>query len=699
VVDFVARDKHGHIVRDLRPEEVRVFENDVRQQMRALTFFDKGAPPEAQPQPATTDSLPVAESTRKWQELRNMNVVTVVFAGPFEPRSDTGDAGAVARDLMRDVLTSEMHADTLVGMFTLDRGTLRPVLPYTNDAAEVGSAMVTAVASLTGRPVQGALSPPSQGATGAARAALSPAMRAAVDRVIVRLMYPEMPEDERTEQARAEGVTGVHAGTSEHAGTYLMTPIRPESTIQSEAQLLALLHLIQAQTEFPGRKLLLYVGHGLPVDARFKDLPRAIVAAANRAGVTLCGVDLNPLIRPELAKSHLLLKSAAEASYAQQMAKSDDPVSRDWVMAPETAEQSLHADTTMNLEILAKETGGEFIGRTNDLRTPLRRELEDTRSHWELTYTPADLREDGRFRSLKVAVSRPGVTVTARSGYYALPLLNGEQIALFEYAPLMALNARPAPRDFEFHSQALRFRPGPKDQYAMVFEAPLREAVLEKGQDAMSKGVTAHLSFLALLKTADGHVVDRVSRDQVFQATGEAAMRTTVATFAAPLFVPPGRYTLESAVVDRNSGKASARRAVLVVGPSAGLALSDLSLVRGLEPISTSANGRDPLIVQMNRVIPQVLATARVGGELGFYAVVYPDARSEATMAVALELRQDGQLVASKEFGPLTSRLGAQPMLTKLPVRGLKAGQYEARLTVRQGHVSRQKALPVTLVE
>jgi VWFA-related protein len=688
LVDFVARDKHGHIVRDLRPEEVHVFENDVRQQMRALTFFDTGARLEPQSQPAAAGSSPMAGSPRKWQELRNMSVITAVFAGPLDAR-ENGAVGAVARDLMSDVLTSEMRANTLVGVFTLERGSLRAVLPYTNDAAEVGPALVAAVENPTGRPVKGALSEPAQGAT---QAPLSPALRAAVDRILVRLMRPEMVEDDDTRGAIESMFASLHNST-------ISAPARPEGTTESESQLLALLHMMQAQMEFPGRKLLLYIGSGLKVDAQFKELLRAIVAAANRAGVTLCGVDLSPLIKPELARAHSLLMAATKASHDQSLAPSDAPVKRDWVLAPETAEQSLHADPTMNLENLAHETGGEFIGRTNDLRTPMRRELEDVRSHWELTYTPADLREDGRFRSLKVAVSRPGVTVTARSGYYALPLLNGEQIALFEYAPLMALNARRAPRDLEFHSEAVRFRPGPRAQYAMVFEAPLRAAAIEKDQDAKTKLVTAHLSFLALLKAADGRVVDRVSRDQVFQATGEAALRSQTATFAAPLFVPSGRYTLESAVVDRNSGKASTRRAVLVVESGVGLALSDLSLVRRLEPITSTASGRDPLIVRMSRVIPQVLTTARLGEDLGFYAVVYPDARSAETMAVTLELRQDGQVVTSKQFGPLTSRLGAQPMLTTLPLQGLKAGQYEARLTVRQGQASRQKELPVTLVE
>ena len=202
---------------------------------------------------------------------------------------------------------------------------------------------------------QGEKVTPSQNPAGATRAILSPAVRAAVDRVIARLMRPELPVDEKG----------------------LMTPISPESTYQSESQMLALLRLMQAQVEFAGRKLLFYIGHGLRVDAQFKELPRAIVGAANRAGVTLCGVDLNPMSGSELAESQRLLGSAVRASNAERTAKSDEPVTRDRVLAMETAEQSLHADTTMNLENLAKETGGEFIGRTNDLRTPMRRAMED----------------------------------------------------------------------------------------------------------------------------------------------------------------------------------------------------------------------------------------------------------------------------------------------------------------------------------
>ncbi len=106
------------------------------------------------------------------------------------------------------------------------------------------------------------------------------------------------------------------------------------------------------------------------------------------------------------------------------------------------------------------------------------------------------------------------------------------------------------------------------------------------------------------------------------------------------------------------------------------------------------------LIIRTGRVIPQVLAEARIGPDLAFYAVVCPDARSAAPLGVVLELLGDGQqVVARREYGPITSSPGGQPMLASFPSKGLPAGQYQTRLTVKQGEVSRQKLLLVTLIE
>ena len=91
-------------------------------------------------------------------------------------------------------------------------------------------------------------------------------------------------------------------------------------------------------------------------------------------------------------------------------------------------------------------------------------------------------------------VSRPGVTVFARSGYYALPMLNGQQIYPFEMATMKAINTKPQLRQFEFHDAAFQFRPGPaRDQLAFVFEAPARNLSIttDKNWAAVHVSVTA----------------------------------------------------------------------------------------------------------------------------------------------------------------------------------------------------------------
>jgi VWFA-related protein len=371
VVDFVAHDKHGAIVRDLQPEEVRVFEDGAPQQLRSLTFFESGLPLPAQPLPAE------AAAIRGRQELDNANLVTFVLAGPFTIGTDNGVA---ARDLLRNFLVAEMHSDTYVGVFMLDHGSLLTVLPYTNDGDAIGPALTAGVSKLSGRQIEDTAPRKAKSAAVFPDPSLSPTVKAAVDHVVARLMRSRLDPDDDASLARAS---------------------------------LNLLRLVEAQAELPGRKLLFYVGQGFTPAGGREDLLEAVVSAANRSSVTIYGIDLTRLsVRPELA--------GARGGFA-----------------------SAYSATTLNLENLATGTGGELIGRTNDLLTPMKRAMEDARSRWEVTYAPSDPREDGRFRKLKVAVSRPGVTVTARSGYYALPTVNGEPIEPYEYAPLMALNSQP----------------------------------------------------------------------------------------------------------------------------------------------------------------------------------------------------------------------------------------------------------------
>ncbi len=75
------------------------------------------------------------------------------------------------------------------------------------------------------------------------------------------------------------------------------------------------------------------------------------------------------------------------------------------------------------LNNLARETGGRSLIGTNRLADIFQKVAEDASGYYVVSYYPIDLRQTGRYRSVKVDVARPGVKVqqTTRGYYEARP--------------------------------------------------------------------------------------------------------------------------------------------------------------------------------------------------------------------------------------------------------------------------------------
>lgn len=73
------------------------------------------------------------------------------------------------------------------------------------------------------------------------------------------------------------------------------------------------------------------------------------------------------------------------------------------------------------LEEFARQTGGRYVRspRGENLEEAFAAIVEELRNQYTLAYYPTNERRDGRWRALQVAVSRPGLLVRARRGYYA----------------------------------------------------------------------------------------------------------------------------------------------------------------------------------------------------------------------------------------------------------------------------------------
>ena len=75
---------------------------------------------------------------------------------------------------------------------------------------------------------------------------------------------------------------------------------------------------------------------------------------------------------------------------------------------------------TSVMERLARDTGGaDFDARKTDMASEFKSIGEQLRSSYELAYHSSNPANDGSFRKISIQVRRPGVTVRAKTGYYA----------------------------------------------------------------------------------------------------------------------------------------------------------------------------------------------------------------------------------------------------------------------------------------
>src|SRR5579862_771530 len=147
LLDMVVRDKHHHAVTDLRPEEVEIYEDGVRQNVRVfrnIHGLDELASErdDAGTQKAT---VPVkgGEAPHTLNTMRQINFVSVVFAqiAPLDLE--------FARHAVQEFLKTDNLPNTYVTIYRLDR-TLQILQPYTVDKDSLAKAVDVATKGLRG---------------------------------------------------------------------------------------------------------------------------------------------------------------------------------------------------------------------------------------------------------------------------------------------------------------------------------------------------------------------------------------------------------------------------------------------------------------------------------------------------------------------------------------------------------------------
>jgi VWFA-related protein len=191
-------------------------------------------------------------------------------------------------------------------------------------------------------------------------------------------------------------------------------------------------------TGLPGRKSLIWVTGGVPVlatlstnviprppDPRLEESYARMVRALNDADVAIYPVDARGLfVDPHFTAANPGEPDLGSGDSSRAMAAMNDKISF--------------------MVRYAAQTGGRAFYDTNDLQRSLRSALEDSELTYTLGYYPSDARWDGRYRSIKVLVDRPGVQVRHRQGYLATavaPPEKTDRLALLKEAAASPLDA------------------------------------------------------------------------------------------------------------------------------------------------------------------------------------------------------------------------------------------------------------------
>src|SRR6185437_16184920 len=468
--------------------------------------------------------------------------------------------------------------------------------------------------------------------------------------------------------------------------------------------LFPLLAAVRGQSSLPGRKSVLFFSPGFAVPYEMEDNFKSILEAASRNNVTFFAIDTQGLETIGAnASSVEQLKGAGRAS--MDHAIGDPTTAAVDVMAMDTAANSGKYNTQDTLARLADGTGGFLVANTNDLRSPVQRILEEIETYYELSYSPEVHEYDGSFHKITVKTDRPGVSVQARSGYFALPpsLLAGSgPLNISDVALLSAIGDTHPAQTFSFESGVLQFQADERERLCeLVIELPLSAVTVAKNPS--TGAFEGGFKYLALVKNNSGDVVKKrqgelpvsMPEDQV------SAFHNSRFTTSEDIDLPPGRYTVDVALLDGQSGRTSARSLALLIPPAVeSLSMSSVALIRSWKPKEPEDTGDDPFVFDGKSMTPTLTPMVRKSAStsLPFYFIVYPDSKSNEKPEITVEFDRDGQ---KRRVGvPMAGapdKSGRIQYLANAPIGQFEPGNYAVRFVVRQGRELVEENLALVL--
>jgi len=675
-LDLVVRDKKGHQVKNLKQGDLEIYEDGVRQQV--LSFRMAQARQEkrrqegpSKPEFAAATSLP----------LRELNTICIVFHN-IDPVTRPH-----AVEVVKEFIRSNLPPESYIGIFNLNEK-LVPVHEFTRNRDEL------LASTLSGAPMN-------FNKASVALLTASPNIVTLNVQVNMATHSASVTEDMTGGEVNTSVIMGAEVSNSSGANRVRGDMVREQAdfaniTGMHETDRIAT--LIKQVGTLPGRKTVLLVSTGLTMTGD-PEIFQKLVTDANSHGITFYALDTNEMGGYDTAQGGRLALGQV-ASVSQQQGKTNPSASvmrQNSHQGDDTISAVRTSDSQSSMRALAEGTGGFLIANTNDFRKSFQQVADDLVTHYEVIYSPTPARFDGRLHKIEVKVARSDWLVESRTGYFAMPdLKDSAPMTPAEFTAMAVLNTEPRPHSFDFHFTTYHFqKDGANTNTALAFELP--SAKLGDTLDRASNTHKFQLSLLALVRDAKGEVVDKFSLEKPYYIPDAklAAVRADQLTYTHVLDLPPGRYTVDAAVLDREGAQATSETGNFEIpAPTRGLAISSLAMVEHLDPADATPDPGDPFTFQGKHVVPMVEPAASTATKRWIYFVVYQDKANPEKPKIRIQFKNGGHVVADQTSAlPAADKNGAIAMFVAAPVR---PGACELEITAVQGSASAAERLAYT---
>jgi len=333
------------------------------------------------------------------------------------------------------------------------------------------------------------------------------------------------PKELRDAVAHYKGIGVSHLATVEAAAS----PFSQRGTFRNVshgrvAAFRGMTFLAQALAGYRGRKNLIWISEGFPLSL----YPDSLMGDQ-----ALVVEDYSPLVE-KIADD---LMAAQVALYPISAAG----VSKDDQFSAQTAMSSM-----------AQRTGGKTFFNRNDLDTGIRASLDDGSVYYTLEYYPSNKKWDNKFRHIKVKLSRPGVKLQYRDGYYGDNPLTTYSLGTVsdEFSKALDINA---PTLTAVSFQAAVIPPSAKTQNHTIVNVGIdpHSLAFESGGDGLQH---AHVNCVVW---AYPHKGDPIRSEGTYDAALNPQQYDQMMKSYFPcqraLELKPGSYTLRIGILDRTT--------------------------------------------------------------------------------------------------------------------------------------------------